>query len=71
MKVFTPWFKGTVKPVRIGVYQRKFCGRVCYSYWTGSFWDCLFINAQYADWAKATPSPSVAQELRWRGRTSE
>lgn len=35
----TPWFPGTVKPVRKGVYQQKNgVGSLGYQYWDGKFW---------------------------------
>lgn len=34
----TPWFPGTVKPVRPGVYQRIVWCRRTYSFWDGQHW---------------------------------
>jgi len=38
----TPWFAGTVKPARPGVYERRFGfgEAIRYATWTGSQW-CL------------------------------
>lgn len=66
----TNWIPGNVKPVRVGVYQRKYdenppARRIWYCYWNGEFW-CLFDDtpekAKY--WVEFQ---STAQNLPWRG----
>lgn len=34
----TPWFPGTVKPVRPGVYQRMLNVEIVYAYFDGRHW---------------------------------
>lgn len=38
--IVTQWFNPRKKqfPVHVGVYQRKWDGRITYSYWTGWGW---------------------------------
>ena len=62
----TKWIHGNIKPVRAGVYQRKYgYGFVSYCYWDGDFWY----------WREETPALAEAcgdrlssvQTLPWRG----
>ena len=64
----TRWYSGDQKPVRVGVYKRKYSNRTTYyCYWDGK----AFSNAMYTlDMAKAFAvgfSASVYQNLPWRG----
>jgi hypothetical protein len=34
----TKWFPASIKPVRKGVYERKYYWGVDYAYWNGSDW---------------------------------
>lgn len=59
----TPWFDGSVKPARPGVYQRKYPTGPAYCQWNGSSW-CT--GSARVEWAMSgTISP--LQGLRWRG----
>ena len=61
----TPWFNYIVKPVRKGIYERKFHGRQSHwSRWNGKHW-CLFCGTREAA-AKETMK-SMYQNLPWRG----
>ena len=62
----TKWIPGNVKPVRVGVYQRKYdSGDVQYSYWNGKFWSVYGETPEEAEsWVD---TPSTGQTLRWRG----
>lgn len=69
----TPWFPGSVKPVRKGVYQRT--SRIpsansflVYSFWNGKFW---LLNATYLANATRTSVGSAYQDLPWRGLAQE
>ena len=68
----TPWFRGTVKPVRKGVYERDFSGtyagylrRPNYCYWNGKFWCLCGTNPKIAVWYQ--DKPSLNQNIPWRG----
>lgn len=62
----TPWFPGTVKPVRVGVYERKFPnGWRSYNYWNGKAWPSPSPVPKGAEIFKSFCSPY--QDLSWRG----
>ena len=68
----TPWFPGTVKPVRVGVYERDFSGTYAgnlpglhYCYWNGKFWGLYGTNPKIAVWYQ--DKPSLNQNFPWRG----
>lgn len=63
----TPWFDGSQKPVRVGMYQRRMrvWDRLCWSWWDGQLWSRVrprkaeaYIDRNYV---------SVFQNLPWRG----
>ena len=65
----TPWFKGGVKPVRDGVYERDYGGR--------PYFLCLFKDGEWmcygddvAD-AISVREPSMFQSEPWRGLASD
>jgi hypothetical protein len=65
-KKLTPWFPGSVKPVRKGYYERDWNGdgnswRVAPDYWTGTAW-----RDAYSVCLMEKVSRSV-QNLPWRG----
>lgn len=66
----TPWFPGDVKPVLVGVYERKRTrGTFRYSYWNGRYWLCsaqTIMDAAY-EAKSAYPLVSFKQESPWRG----
>ena len=59
----TPWYPGTVKPVRVGFYEREYpSGEVIWQcFWNGRIW----INP----WNP--PQHSEFQNLQWRGLTEK
>jgi hypothetical protein len=64
----TPWFDGHVKPVRVGLYQRKlsFVGREwVWSWWSGTHWGLFSLSPSVA--VKAGKHRSGHQHLPWRG----
>lgn len=63
----TPWFDPKTKPIRLGVYQRNYFGRLWYSYWNGSYWGQLSALYQFAVHYRLIESQY--QELPWRGYT--
>jgi hypothetical protein len=64
----TPWFDGSVKPVRLGVYQRRYVGGARYARWTGRYW-CLPWR-RVATAAQDTAA-SFFERLPWRGLAEE
>lgn len=73
----TPWFPGTVKPVRKGVYQRSYTGEtrhrkdLRFNYWDGKSWRFPAYSPEVAadfseGWLK-----SGFQGLPWRGLASD
>ena len=64
----TPWFPGSVKPVRPGVYERRTWRTLIYSQWTGGVWMGASESpdeAILADWICAVQSDD------WRGLAEE
>jgi len=57
----TGWYKGSQKPVRIGVYQRKYIQVVYCCYWDGLMW-CHPTIRTFKVFEQALP---------WRGLTEE
>jgi len=62
----TPWFDGTVKPVRKGIYQQmdghgKLLG---YQYWNGKIWGLWSETPEGAMWSFGV---SCSQDDPWRG----
>ena len=62
----TPWFPGSVKPARVGVYERE-CpnGWRSYNYWTGKTWSSPSPIPKGAEIFKSYRS--AYQNVRWRG----
>lgn len=67
-KELTPWFDGDVKPVRVGVYQRKVDSGFYYCHWDGSIW--CFGGGPEPHYAWTYDSPAFNQSLPWRGLAS-
>ena len=65
----TEWFDGSEKPVKRGIYQRKFSTeRIVFSKWNGREWLYSWGNAGGANQATWK---SAAQDLPWRGLAEE
>jgi hypothetical protein len=69
----TPWFPGNVRPVRVGVYERRQPSKWCstqYSYWDGQHWGGSHSMPSDAyDYGRH--SASLMQSVAWRGLTKE
>lgn len=68
MKV-TPWFPGTVKPVRPGVYQRMLNLEVVYAYFGGKNW---YLSSPFYGQARSNGEcahrvSAVQTSPQWRG----
>ena len=61
----TPTFPGHIKPVRVGIYQRKDCATWGYAYWSGSQWSADWLSARKAYLNR--DYVSFCQQLPWRG----
>jgi len=61
----TPWFPGTVKPVRVGVYQRDYGkhGGTVYCYFDGIMWHVTSAELRFTSKA----ARSLSQYMPWRG----
>lgn len=65
----TKWFKGRVKPVHVGLYERKSPSpethRAVYAWWDGKQWR---MNSCYPDRAVGMTGESLYQDdMLWRG----
>lgn len=66
--ILTPWFKGSVKPVRPGVYQRMFPTGVLHATWTGHQWLRARRTAFLARHTKDVSLQQVGLDcVSWRG----
>lgn len=64
----TAWYAGNQKPVRVGLYQRRYSdGRPYDCYWNGKMWGIGFGNGNGATLALSKRIPSGLQSLPWRG----
>jgi hypothetical protein len=61
----TDWYPYTIKPARVGVYQRGFNGNFMYSYWDGTVWCFQATSAKVAHELRV--HKSAFQRLSWRG----
>lgn len=68
MKKLSQWHSGDVKPVHVGVYQRKIFGAIVYGKWTGKIWNCSASTAKEADKHKKA-SYYLNPRYEWRGLT--
>lgn len=63
----TPWFPGDLKPVRVGVYERKYdTTQTAYCHFDGQNWRFGTTSLHFASDA-ASKRLSNAQNLPWRG----
>ena len=64
---YTPWFDGSVKPVRDGVYETDSLGskKACYQHWNGIFWG-LASTSPFIAFARKDDMSSF-QNDKWRG----
>ena len=63
----TPWFKTSVNPVRVGVYQRKPHNLIMYSYWDGKLWYVGSKTPHMAMLHYEKDRVSLFQKDKWRG----
>jgi hypothetical protein len=69
----TPWFDGEIKPVRVGVYQRKWDdGSIGYAKWHGEHWGPSYDVTNPLAVQQADRSGFGFQTLMpWRGLAEE
>lgn len=61
----TPWLPREVKPIRVGVYERRYpTGAVSFSKWDGERW---YVQGFSVGIASNIPEVSMWQNLPWRG----
>lgn len=65
--IVTQWFNPRNKefPIHVGVYQRKFDGRITYSFWTGWGWCYAGLTVESA--IRQRHDYSMEQCAMWRG----
>lgn len=66
-EILTPWFAGSVKPVRRGFYERDWGSlvQINLDYWDGKLW-------HYGDGVDMNPRDvALVQKKRWRGLASK
>lgn len=67
----TKWYRGDIKPVHVGWYQREYINHDehnPFSYWNGRWWS--FANWRTYNIIQEHPArngKSGTQDLRWRG----
>lgn len=67
MRKLTPWLNGDLKPIRCGVYQRKYWDRIAFCLWDGRMWH---ISWSTPDRAEKSMLISDIQNQPWRGLAS-
>jgi hypothetical protein len=65
MNDLTEWYPGDIKPIRIGIYQRKRNGIVIYSFWDGKEWKAG--GETIRDALRMKVWIAVYQDAEWRG----
>lgn len=60
----TDWFPPSIKPVRVGVYQREHRGRAKWARWDGKSWNLTLIDRARAEIASIRTTHA---NLPWRG----
>lgn len=65
----TSWFSGDQKPIRVGVYERKYHNTRSrfYCYWNGCCWSVWALTVGQASYLTDYEDRSIAQNLPWRG----
>ena len=69
----TPWFDGSVKPVRNGPYETNIAGGGShgFNYWIDGRWGICSRSPEDASSDIGKGTPSYVQNIRWRGLTEE
>lgn len=62
----SPWIDGNVRPVRVGVYQRRAFDTARYARWDGKRWFLASDDRDEA--ANSLRVSSIQSALEWRGR---
>lgn len=63
----TPWFDGSIRPARKGLYERNFTGGISLCMWTGRYWltpwgersgfQPVEINGRFRSWRGLAEKP--------------
>lgn len=69
MIVVTPWFPGSVKPARPGVYEREWPHKALYAEWTGYQWLRSTLTAKAA--VRQREISAHQDGIRWRGLAND
>ena len=62
----SPWFRGTLKPAEVGVYERM--GSGWFSRWNGREW---FFGAWTVKEASRSNAKTLSHDEPWRGLASK
>jgi len=65
----TGWYRGDQKPVRVGVYERKYSVGVGYCFYCRGLFSMSATTPQKAYTLRVVPS--AVQDLPWRGLAKE
>lgn len=58
----SPWHDGSVKPVHVGVYERK---SGFYNHWNGEYWSWGLMFVDIGEFKTNDKTPE--QRVKWRG----
>lgn len=68
----TPWFPASVKPARVGVYEKRTSGHHATQWagWDGRVWNVLCLTPEEAA-AEMDGHPTCFPDDEWRGLAEE
>lgn len=61
----TDWFPGDIKPIRVGIYERRYSESINFSKWNGEYWSFGYYSVDLAN--ERGHYLSQYQNLPWRG----
>ena len=66
----TPWFEGSVRPVRAGLYERKLLWKQSIELWDGNCWHMKDWDGH---WLESNFQPNIdgGSDFCWRGLAKE
>lgn len=65
----TDWFQGDVKPIRVGIYERRYKSGIYFSKWNGIHWGFGHCKVKFANLTE--DFLSQYQNLPWRGLSKD
>lgn len=67
----TPWFKKSMKPARVGVYETTSTTQRLFQHWNGTFWGFSAKTPDMAAHSAFRDYKSCFQYDEWRGLAKE